>query len=79
MKVDATIADVVLTTATKTKTNSQQVLDVLDKYYAGVTHIIENEVPGVIKIDFFGKLIFSHSWKEKLNKIKQEKQKDETI
>ncbi len=79
MKVDSTIAEVILHTATKTNTNKDQVLDILDKYYAGVTHIIENTDSSVIKIDFFGKLIFSNAWKRKVDSIKQEKKGNEAI
>ncbi len=78
MKVDSTIADVVLITATKTKVSNDRVLDVLNKYYAGITHIIENEAPSVIKIDFFGKLIFNNAWKAKVDSIIKKKQ-DEAI
>lgn len=77
MKVDSIITEVISSTATKTKTNTLTVLDIVDKYYAGITHIIQNEAPGVIKIDCFGKLIFSHKWKEKMNSIKQKQ--DEVI
>jgi hypothetical protein len=79
MKVDATITDVVLTTATKTNLKSDQVLTILNKYYAGITHIIENEPPSVIKIDFFGKLIYNNAWKAKVDSIKKQKQENEII
>lgn len=79
MKVDSVITDVIISTATKTNVERDQVLTILDKYYAGVSHIIKNETPGVIKIDFFGKLIYSHAWKEKLSSMKKQKQDDETI
>jgi len=64
MKVDQTIADVILNVSKKLEVDKSKVFDIVDNYYKGVQMVIEEQPPSVIKLDFFGKIIFNNKRKQ---------------
>lgn len=64
MKVDQTIADVILNVSKKLDVDKSKVFDIVDNYYKGVKIAIEEQPPSIIKLDFLGKIIFNNKRKQ---------------
>jgi hypothetical protein len=79
MKVDSTIADVILSTSKTTGVDKEKVLDMIDKYYEGIQEVVQNTTPAVIKIDYFGKLIYNHAWRAKAIEGSLKKKANEVV
>lgn len=69
MKIDDTTGNVILEVANKLKIDKDKVLAIINAHSKGLKMVIEDHVPFMIKVDFFGKLIYNNAHKAKLDEI----------
>lgn len=69
MIIDETTSEIILDIAKDRDMSVAKVTNIVTAGFSTVRHIIENEVTGVIKLDFFGKFMYSHSYKKKKEEI----------
>jgi translation initiation factor IF-3 len=55
----------------KAKVDIDKAAKIFEGFYKGITHILETEKT-VIKIDYFGKFIYSQAWKDKKAQLNKE-------
>lgn len=71
MKVDNTIGNIILEVSEEQKIDKEKVLVIVNGLWKTVRYIII-QTPASIKIDYFGKFIYSSAWKRKKEQIREE-------
>jgi len=71
MRLDNINVDILQEAANKADVEIDVAAKTVAGFYKGLAHILSNEKT-VIKIDYFGKFIYSDAWKEKKEKIRMQ-------
>lgn len=69
MQLDNTISRIVVKISNKNNIKPEEVVEIMSGLYKGIKHSIHTEQAGIIKVDFFGKFIFSEAWKKKKEEL----------
>lgn len=66
---DNTISNIIVEIAHKNELELDKTSKIVSGLWNTVKDIIQNEEPGVVKLDFFGKFIYSERYKQKKESI----------
>lgn len=70
MKIDETVGNVILDIASKLNIDKDKIVTILNAHNKGIKLVIEKHVPFMIKVDFFGKIIYNNAHKAKMDEIR---------
>lgn len=65
MQLDNIISRIVIKIGNKNNVKSNEVVDIVSGFYKGINHCINQKSAIILKIDFFGKFIYSEAYKKK--------------
>lgn len=65
MELDNTLSRILLKVSKKNNVSPREAADIMQGFYRGINHVIHNKEATIIKVDFFGKFIYSEAWARK--------------
>lgn len=79
MIFDDTTSGIVVDIARKNEITLAQTSKIIQGYFLAVNYTMAHKPVGVIKLDYFGKFIYSNAWKKKMDEIGKQIREKENV